>query len=148
MKGEGNQIVYNGTTIRKTPWYVWFWLNPKKRNALAYNSQIFVSPLVFNDLTSLKPSAFSIAILKHENYHLVRKRILGNLNYTLKILFSSGFRLREELNADMEMMKYLKPKGETFPIEKRAKRLSSSLYRNMISYNKAKQKLEEIWNSI
>lgn len=140
-----NRLEYKGVKIKKVPRFLWFAFNPRTRYALAYNSQIYVSPKVYDSLKNKNPDSYSIALLEHEIVHLKHKKQLGKGKHSLKYLLSPNFRLQEELAADTAMMKYLKGKGLSFSIEKRAKVLSSGLYLWMISCEEAKGKLSEIW---
>lgn len=140
-------LVYKGVRIKKIPWFLWFLFNPRKRNGMASSSQIYVSQKVYNDLRTKNPDTFCIAILEHEMTHLKRKRQFGKWRYGLKFWLSGKFRLQEELMADKAMMLYLRRKRLSFPIKKRAKKLSSKLYLWMISYPEAKRRLTRMWKT-
>ncbi|MFZ5365780.1 MAG: hypothetical protein ACOZBZ_00620 [Patescibacteria group bacterium] len=141
-------LAYKGVRIKKIPWFLGFLFNPRKRNGMAYGSQIYVSEKVYHDLRTKNPDPFHIAILEHEITHLKGKRQIGKWKYGLKFWLSPKFRLQEELRADRAMMLYLKKRKLSFPIEKRAKKLSSKLYFWMISYPEAKRKLTRIWKTL
>jgi len=145
---QSKELTYKGIKIKKIPWFLWFVFNPRKRWGMAYHSQIYVSPKVYNYLITNSPDPLSIALLEHEITHLKRKRQLGESNHSRKYLLSRSFRFQEELIADRAMMLYLKKRNLPFPIEKRAKKISSVLYFSMISYSEAKLKLTKMWNTL
>ena len=121
-------LIYEGITIRKMPWFLWFAFNPKKRCTMVYNSQIYVSPKIFDFFRDRVQDYLSIALLQHEIVHLERKKQFSQLKRRWEYWSSAKFRLKEELLADEATMRYLKEQKLSFPIEKRAKKLSSALY--------------------
>jgi len=139
-------IKYKGVEIKEMPRLLWFIFNPQKRNGMVYKSHLYVSPKIFRDLKTKKPDLFHYGILEHEITHLKRKERFGKW-YNLKFWLFREFRLQEELAADKAMMLYLKKRELNFPIEKRAKKLSSALYLWMISYEEAKCELAKMWQS-
>jgi hypothetical protein len=145
---SGRKLSYKGIEIYKTPRIVWKILNPSKLNAIAYMGKIYVSPNIFRDLHSDEPDPVSFGILEHEVFHLETKLSEGKIKHLFKKLFLRKYRLIDELKADLAMMKVLKKARCHFPVDKRGRRLSSHLYFWMISEQKAKQILEEMWQTL
>jgi len=141
-------LEYKGIKIKKIPRLLRSLFDPRKTNAMAYGSKIYVSEKVYNSLKTKNPEPLHIAVLEHEITHLKRKKQIGKLRYSLKFWLSRKFRLQEELMADRAMMLYLKKRNSSFPIEKRARKLSSRLYLWMISYREAKKKLTKMWETL
>ena len=94
------------------------------------------------------PDAWAVIIHERAHLHRISKTfpILGPLIFGLRFLIADKkFTLREELYAIGEEMKYRKERGITYDIERKARHFSSSLYRNLLSYDEAKRILCEAW---
>jgi len=109
---------------------------------------ILIPDKIFQNLKSKSPNPNYISVLIHEETHRRRQKEIGALNFFLKYIFDSKFRLEEELIATKAAMEYLKSKGINYDFEKNAKFLSGHIYGRMISQKKAEGKLREIWEEI
>lgn len=131
---------YKGIKVIKKPWL--------SHTAQAIFPYIFVPEKFYNNLFFENPNPRYIAILEHEKKHLERQKEMGLFNFGLRYLLSPSFRLKEELIAIKESMKYLKEKEFDFDFEKNAKWLSSWLYLWMVPYERVKRELEKVWEEI
>jgi len=108
---------------------------------------IYLPESIYENLKTEKPKLQYIAVLKHEQTHIKRANKQGWIIWNLKYIFYPGFRFNEEIEAIKNSMVFFKKNNITFNTDKSAKRLSSYLYLWCVSYKKAKEKLDEIWNS-
>ena len=81
-----------------------------------------------------KPSLLPYSLIKHEEVHIKQQRnsYLFGVIWLIRYVFSVKFRLNQEIEA--HRAEYLTDKQDLYII---AKRLSSSLYGNIISYKEA-----------
>lgn len=77
-------------------------------------------------------------MLEHERVHILRIKELGVIKWYLKYLFSSKFRLEEELLAYNKTKEIYNKYNLNFDIDYYAKILSSWLYFKCVSYKEAK----------
>lgn len=116
-----------------------------KYTAQAIYPNIYFQRNVFNNLKSREPNPLYVAALKHEQTHIKRQKEIGPFIWGLKYVFSSKFRLNEEIEALKSTMKHLKINGFDFDTSQKAQILSSWLYLWCVSYRKAKKSLDKIW---
>src|SRR5437868_4789769 len=114
----------------------------------AIGTHVYVPSRVYENLLSTHPDKQYLAILEHEFVHIDRQRDMGVFKWILFYLISNKFRIQEEIIADRARMEYLAKNGEMFDIEHRARQLSSWLYLYAISYEQAKEQLENVWKEI
>ena len=93
------------------------------------------------------------AVIVHERAHLFRIGktipIIGPLIFGYRfIVGDKKFTLEEELYAIHEEMKYRKSKNIPYDIERKARQFSSSLYRNLLPYEEARLRLEDLWKNV
>ena len=131
--------------LKKGLWNLFPFLN---FTGQAIYPNIYLSKNVYENLKTNKPEPHYFAALKHEQTHIERATKKGWIIWNLKYIISPTFRFNEELEAIKSSMRYLKENNITFNTDKRAKHLSSYLYLWCVSYKKAKEKLDEIWNKI
>lgn len=105
---------------------------------------VYLPEHIYDNLKSKTPNPYNIALLLHEQEHIKRQKAQGRIKWLLKYIFSSKFRFNEELQADIPKIKYLKSKNLEFDLEKRAKQLSGWVYLWPVSYEEAKNKLNEL----
>ncbi len=120
--------------------YPFFWKKIKFLNRIggdAIYPFIFLRNDIFNDLKSSSPNPLSIALLEHELLHLKRQKEQGPLVFSLKYIFSSRYRIKEELLAYKRQAEILKKYNKEFDKKVIAKNLSSWMYLWAISYNEA-----------
>ncbi len=108
---------------------------------------IYLKEDVYRDLLNKNPKSHSMAILKHEQFHIKRQKEIGLLMFGIKYIFIKSFRFNEELLAYKETIKILKKHNGTFDIDRIAKLLSGSMYLWSTSNFKAKSELEKVWNN-
>lgn len=108
---------------------------------------IYFQKKIYENLLTIKPKHEYIGYLIHEKTHYKRMKLMGLLNFGIPYVFSKKRRFHEEFLAYKEQMQYLKSKKQKFDIEKVAKALSSWPYFWCTSYNEAKTRLIEAWNS-
>ena len=133
-------------TIRTVPSFLRIVPFAKKKLAFAIAPYIFLPDHQYEDYMSGNPSPTTLGTIAHETVHIKREREQGLVRYGFKYLFSRSFRFEEELHAIAAQMKVYKDYGLVFDISKRAKMLSGPIYVYCVSYNEAKQRLEDIWN--
>lgn len=109
---------------------------------------IFLPADVYENLKSLKPNPYHIALLIHEEKHYERQKKMGWFLFGVKYLFSTKFRFNEELIAVKEAMKYLKKNNLPFDFDKKAKTLSSYLYLWPVSKYYAEKELKRTWGEV
>lgn len=117
-----------------------------KSLGLLYNSAQVIYPYIIipkslhNKLEKSDPE--SISIFEHERFHLKRMTELGICKWYLGYIFSSKFRLNEEVLAYKRQFEILKEYNIPFDIDKYSKILSSWTYLEMIDEDKAKELLK------
>jgi len=109
---------------------------------------IYIPKRIYKNLQSNKPKPQYVATLIHEQTHIKRAAKKGWIIWNLKYAFSPSFRFNEEIEAIKNSMIYLKRNNIAFNTDKRAKHLSSYLYLWCVSYKKAKEELDTIWNEV
>src|ERR1035437_2751775 len=87
------------------------WLSRQDRSTIL--NTIYLRNEIFEDLKNLHPNPTSIAVLEHEITHYKRIKQQGNINFSIKYLFSGKFRFNEELMANKNAFKILKSNGMT-----------------------------------
>ncbi|HEY5442198.1 MAG TPA: hypothetical protein VIJ68_01530 [Candidatus Saccharimonadales bacterium] len=115
-----------------------------KATCQAVYPNIYVPRHVYASLQSDNPEPRYIAVLLHEQEHLLRMKQSGVLKWNLRYAFSRKFRLDEELAAVKPQKIYLLQQGEAYDDERKAKLLSSWLYFWSTSYDKALEKLKQL----
>lgn len=126
---------------------VGFWkLIPFLANKTAHGiyPNVYLPEHIFNDLKSKTPNPYNVALLLHEQEHIKRQKVQGIVFWLLKYIFIPKFRFKEELQADIPKIKYLKSKRLEFDLEKRAKQLSGWIYLWPVSYKYASEKLDKL----
>lgn len=131
--------------IKPKWWDVVPFLSSFTANAIYPN--VYLPKEVYKNLKSDHPKQKWVALLKHEQEHLKREKEISPIVFGLKYLFLSSFRFQEEMIAIKAQMKYLKSVGENFDTNKSARFLSSWLYLWPVSYVRAKQSLDKLWES-
>ena len=106
---------------------------------------ILVPQHIYDDLNSPAPNPYYLALIVHEQTHLDRQSKYGWLKWMVSYAVSPKFRFREELEASIAQMGFLKRRGLSFPIEATAKLLSSWLYLKPVSYETAFKELKLAW---
>jgi hypothetical protein len=109
---------------------------------------IFLNAIYYHDLLSNNTKPKTMYALIHEQEHIRRAKIKGAFLWLLRYIFSPGFRVNEELEADREAMKYWKSQRLPYDFDSRARSLSGLLYLWPISEKEAYQKLFKIWREI
>jgi hypothetical protein len=130
-------------TIALKPTF-WQYVPMLTGRANAIYPYIWLHSDIYNDLKSTHPSPESIATLIHEETHYARQREMGIGEYAARYVFSSSFRLEEELTAIRPQVEYLVSRGARFDIVDRARRLSGAEYLWAARYDEALSKLKEI----
>lgn len=116
--------------------------------AQAVYPNIYLPEKIYFNLRSKHPNPKWVGVLIHEQTHIQRQKLLNPICWNYKYLFSSKFRLLEEIEANKNQFRYLKGKGVTFDIKKRSRWLSGWLYIWPDSYENIKSKLEKIWGNL
>ena len=80
----------------------------------------------------------------HERVHAIRQDEMGILWYLLRYNTSVDFKRKEEKLAYYVGIKYYISQGQEVDIDYVATALSSDLYWNMMTYNEAKEWVEDI----
>jgi len=102
---------------------------------------------IYENLKSDKPDPVNKGMLLHEFRHIERMEEIGVFKFKMKYIFSLKFRLQEELEADKVRFRYFKDNNVAFDLEGRARRLSGIMYLWMISYPRAIQLINEVWDN-
>jgi len=141
-----NMKLPSNVKIKPTWWGVIPVLSRYTANAIYPN--IYMPKHVYDNLLSTTPKHEFVSVLLHEQEHIKREKQLGVIKFGLKYLFSPKFRFDEELEAIKPQMKYLKSIGKNFDTVKAAKYLSGWLYLWPVSYEHAKQVLDNTWEEL
>lgn len=118
------------------------------RTAQAIYPNVYLPKFVYDNLKSKHPSILYEALLIHELEHLKRQKKHGFLKWGIKYVLLSKFRYEEEIAADIPRLKYLHKKNADPQISKRSKQLSGWIYFWQVSYEEAKNRLENIWKNL
>ena len=86
------------------------------------------------------------SVLVHEQVHIDRERAQGIIDYGWQYYYDAEFRLNEELLAIAEQMKFLKARGGTYNIERKAEHFAGAIYGHMLPYNDALERLQVLWD--
>ncbi len=125
--------------------FIWNLFPFSKYTAQAIYPNIYFKNQVYENLKSNNPDPHYIAALKHEQTHIERQKKKGRFGWGLNYIFSPNFRFNEELEAIKASMKYLKSLNNSFDTNKAARYLSGWPYLWCVSYQRAKTKLDKIW---
>lgn len=128
-------------------WKLMPWIFREGTNSAIYPN-IYLAPIVWDGVTGTLINHRMMAIVKHEEEHIKRQRRYGWRKWGIMYLFSSRFRLEEELVAIRSQMKYLKKHKLDFDIDRSASHLSSYLYFWCVSKKEARDRLQKVWNAI
>lgn len=129
------------------PWWVRKFPGFTKIGGFPLKNKFLLSPELYNDLMSEKPSPYVIGVVIHELEHLKRAKEKGFLKYHIIYRVNPSFRYNEEIECHKPQVDYYKKVGYSFDLEKRAKILSGSLYFWCVSYNKALKDLTNLWQA-
>ena len=109
---------------------------------------IYMPKEVINDLKSQHPSPYNVSLLIHEEIHLNRQRKVGCVKWIINYIFLPKFRLKEELIARKEQMRYIKMQKLSYPFEQQAKFLSSWVYLWPADYISVLKELKRNWEEL
>lgn len=109
---------------------------------------VYLPRKIYDDIYSVKPNPYNIALVVHEQEHVKRIKQVGVLSWYAKYLISGKFRLEEELAATKPQFAYLKSRGLTFDLERKARWLSGAMYLWATTYPRALERLKAIWREV
>ncbi len=136
--------------VKPKPWFFTFIPKLNTYTANSIYPYIFLPKDIYINLSTDNPNPYYVALLIHEETHYVRQKHIGVFIFTLKYLFDSKFRKKEELLAVKEAIKYLKKQGISFNFNEHERNLSNYLYLYPISkyYKYDKEKLQKVWSEV
>lgn len=109
---------------------------------------VYLSRSVYKSIHSSQPDPYKISIVLHKEEHIKRIKKIGASKWYRQYFISRKFRLEEELIATKPQLAYIKSKGLTFDLDRKARVLSGHLYFWAVSRNEAKTRLTNMWNSL
>lgn len=118
------------------------------KTGTAFYPNVYVPKVIYADLYSEKPSPYNIALVIHEQEHIKRMKSEGILRFYTKYVLSRKFRFEEELVATRPQLAFIKSKGLTFDLERKARSLSGWLYLCPVKYEEALKHLNTIWDTV
>lgn len=116
--------------------------------AFTLGTRIYLPKSVYLDLATDNPSVDTLSRIAHEETHVARIKEIGILVFGLRYLFFADFRYHEELTAVTAGWRYLKQHDIPVDITAKAKALSGIYYLWAVPYEKAKNDLTAIWESL
>jgi hypothetical protein len=124
--------------IKKTSWFKFFF---PTADAMTLYPYIFVCPIFFRESSIGEYQA----TLRHENIHLHQQYKTGLIKFLWKYLTNKEFRYQSELEAYKIDLKFYCDRGEAknFAAANVARTLSSDLYHNMVTFQRAYSDLLE-----
>lgn len=137
---------YKGLIVRRIPWWMKVISYPaRKARGAAFLGRIYLRSDLYDSYVLGECDPTTLRILAHEVGHIERAKKIGNFIFALKMTFSSSFKFQEEIEADKASMIVCRELGIEFPIEERARHLSSKVYYWCATYEHAKKILTEEW---
>lgn len=118
-----------------------------RNTGTAIYPNVYLPKTIYTDVHSDKPNPYNICLVLHEQEHIKRIKREGIFKWYTKYLFSRKFRFEEELAATKPQLAFIKSKGLTFDLQRKARLLSGWLYLWSVNYDNALKRLKEIWNN-
>lgn len=136
---------YKGRVVRVIPWWIKLAIYTINAQGVAFLGRIYLRKDLYSAYKAGNADTRVLAVLAHEVRHVERANEVGKIFFIFKMFFFRSYKFQEEVEADRAAMDVYATQREEFPIERRARFLSSWRYFWCVSYEHAKEVLTQEW---